>query len=110
VRPESLSVIDDFLEQLFLLGLEGKALDLVLPGHQVLELRASSVTGDLDSPIADGASVLIVLLDLSTGDLQALPVIPFVAQFALDHHASFGPATYAKDLSEARVFPTVDLA
>ncbi len=35
--------------------------------------------------------------------------LPFVAELALDHHASFNPSADAEDFAESRVFPAMQL-
>lgn len=69
VIPEILRVVDNLLKQFLFLWLEWEAGNLIIPVDQILKLRPCSIAWDLDSPVADGARVLIFLLDLATGDL-----------------------------------------
>lgn len=75
-QTEILSLVDDAQEALFLLGLEGKVGDLVVPGYEIFQLRARRIARDLDAIVAYGASVLVIFLDLSTSNLEALAMIP----------------------------------
>jgi len=76
VISEGLGSLDDARESLLFFGLERQAFQLVLPRNEFLELWASSISRNLQTPVADRASVLVVFLDLSTSDLQALSVVP----------------------------------
>lgn len=67
---------DDAVEGVFLFGLEGKIIQLVLPALKVLKLGTSGIAWYLDAVVADRASVLVVFLDLAAGNLQAFAVVP----------------------------------
>lgn len=76
VRPESLPVIDDFVKDLFLIWLKREVWDLLLPSLEVFQLWSCSITRNLDTPIAYGTSVFLVILYLASCDLQTLSMIP----------------------------------
>ena len=67
---------DDLFQYFFLFRLEGQARNLSLPVDQVFKLRASCITRDLDTVIANGAGVVVIFLNLATSDLKALAMIP----------------------------------
>lgn len=67
---------DDLFQYFFLFRLEGQARNLSLPVDQVFKLRASCITRDLDTVIANGARVVVIFLNLATSDLKALAMIP----------------------------------
>ena len=67
---------DDLFQYFFLFRLEGQARNLSLPVDQVFKLRASRITRDLDTVIANGAGVVVIFLNLATSDLEALAMIP----------------------------------
>lgn len=78
VVPECLRVVDDLLERLLLLWLEGEVRDLVVPVDQLLDPRPRGVARDPDAVVTDraGPGGLVVVLDLASGDFEALPVVP----------------------------------
>lgn len=47
-----------------------------MPVVQILQLGSSRITGDFATPIADGALILVVILDFAAGKLQAFTVVP----------------------------------
>ena len=73
MRPHELSKSfgrgDNFFQYFFLFGLEGQTRDLSLPVDQVFKLRASCITRDLDTVVANGAGVVVIFFDLATSDL-----------------------------------------
>lgn len=48
-----------------------------MPPLKVFEFGTSGVTRNLDPVVADGAGVLVILLEFAAGDLQAFAVVPF---------------------------------
>ena len=71
-------MFDQRVQCFLFLGLEWQPGDLVLPKLEVLEFWAGRIARNLDTIIADGTCVLVVLFDFSTSDLQALAVIPII--------------------------------
>jgi hypothetical protein len=124
MRPEVLRVVDDLRKNVFLVRLEGKSWDLILPCLKIFQLRTSGITWNPNSPVADGTSILLIILDLASSDLQTFAVIPdhisdihkdtlvylpFVTKLTLDHHASFNPTTDTEDLPESWILPAMQL-
>lgn len=67
---------DDLFKDFFLLWLEWEVWDLALPLSKILKLRTSSISRDLDAPVADRTSISLCFLDFTTCDLQTLSMIP----------------------------------
>lgn len=76
MSAEFLSIVDDVLENLFLVGLERKIRNFVLPSLQVFQFWSSGITRNANSPITNGAGILLVILDFASGNLQTFTVIP----------------------------------
>jgi hypothetical protein len=76
VIPEGLSGLYDTCESFFFLGLERKILQLILPSNELFKLRTSSISRNLQTPITDRASVLVVFLDLTASDLETFSMVP----------------------------------
>ena len=80
---EVLSCADNFIEYVFLLGLERQIWYLGLPILQVFELWTCCIAWDFDTPIADWTGILVVLFDLTACDLEAFSVVPInVSKFS----------------------------
>lgn len=71
-----LRVIYNLAKNGFLVGLEWETGDLILPCLEVLKFRASSVTRYLNPPVADRTGILLVVLDLTAGDLETFAMVP----------------------------------
>lgn len=67
--PEFLRIVDDLVENLFFIRLEWKPRDFILPLLEILQLRSRGITRDSYSPVTDGASVLLLILDFTSSDL-----------------------------------------
>lgn len=76
VVSKGLSRLDDACKGLLFLRLEGQGFQLVLPSDELFELGASSIARNLQTPVTDRASVLVVFLDLAASDLETLSVVP----------------------------------
>jgi hypothetical protein len=74
--PEFLRIVDDLVENLFFVRLERKRGDFILPLLEILQLRSRGVTRDSYSPVTDGASVLLLILDFTSSDLETFPMVP----------------------------------
>lgn len=74
--PELLACRDDLLKRIFFLRLKRERSNLHLPVLEVFQLGTSCITGDLHSPVADGARIFVVFLEFSAGDFEAFAVIP----------------------------------
>ena len=74
--PEFLRIVDDLVENLFFIRLEWKPRDFILPLLEILQLRSRGITRDSYSPVTDGASVLFLILDFTSSDLETFSVIP----------------------------------
>jgi hypothetical protein len=73
---ESSRLVDNAFENFFLFRLEGQSCDFRVPILEILQLGASSIAGNLLSPIADWASVLVKLLNFAARNLQTFAMIP----------------------------------
>ena len=86
IRPYEVSKClcgsNDVLQYFLLLGLKGQVRDLSLPILKVFELGASCITRDLDAIIAYWAGIIVILFDLTTGNFEALAMVP-VAKLAI---------------------------
>ena len=71
-------MLDQRVKCFLFLRLEWQTGDLVLPKLEVLKFWAGRIARNLDTIIADGACILVILFDFSAGDLQALAVIPII--------------------------------
>ena len=80
VRPHEVSKCfcssNNFFQHFFFLGLKGQVRDLSLPILKVFKLGTSCITRNLDTIVAYWASVIVILFDLATGNLEALSVVP----------------------------------
>lgn len=74
--PKVLSGGDDLVKRVFLFWLEWKGDDIILPILQIFELRASSVAWNLDPPVADWTSILVVFLDFAASDFKTFTMVP----------------------------------
>jgi hypothetical protein len=76
VLSEFLCVTDDLVENLFFVGLEGQPRNFILPLLEIFQLWTGSVSRYSYSPVADRTSVLFIVLDFTSSDLETLSVIP----------------------------------
>jgi hypothetical protein len=76
VVPEGLSGLYDAREGFFFLGLERKIVQFILPSNELFKLRTSSISRNLQTPVADRASVLVIFLDLTASDLETFSMVP----------------------------------
>jgi hypothetical protein len=70
------SVINDLGKYSLLVGLEWKGLDIILPGLEILYLRASCISRNSDTPVTDWTSIFLIILDFATSNLETFAVIP----------------------------------
>jgi hypothetical protein len=73
---EVLRIIDDLRKNSFFIRLEWEVGNLILPCLEILKLRSSRITWYLDPPVADGTGILLIILNLSASNLEALAMIP----------------------------------
>lgn len=69
VVSKGLGGFDDADKSFFFFGLEWQVLQFLLPCDELFKLRPGSVSRNLQTPITDGTGVLVVFLDLATGNL-----------------------------------------
>lgn len=73
---ERCRLVQDTLKDLLLIRLEREARYLGLPLEEIFKFWASSISGDLLSPIADRTSVFVALLDFAPSNFQAFAMVP----------------------------------
>lgn len=74
--PEILCIVDDLRQDFFFIRLEWKMGNLVLPQLKIFELRTSGIARNLDSPVADGTCIFLIVLNFTPGDLQTFAMVP----------------------------------
>ena len=67
--PIKLGVVNNPLERILFIRLEGKILEVIMPTLQVFQLRTSSIARYLEAPVTYRARVLVILFDLASGNL-----------------------------------------
>ena len=72
---------DDIFQYFFLFRLKRQTRNLSLPVDQVFKLRASCITRDLDTVVANGTGVVVIFFNLATSDLKAFAMIPGKDQY-----------------------------
>lgn len=73
---ELTSLVDNKRQVVRLVGLEWEAGDLIVKSFQIFKPWTRRISRDLNTPVADGASVLVVFFDLTASDLKTLVVVP----------------------------------
>lgn len=117
---EGSCLVHDAVKNLFLIWLEREARYLSLPILEIFKLWACSVTGNLLAPITNRACILVEFLDLAARDFQTFAMIPnqvsmdnksylkvrfnlpFMANFAFNHHPSLRMPTNTEHIAFAR--------
>src|SRR6478735_7076332 len=81
---EVLCIVDNLVENLFFLRLEGQCCHFLGESQQLLQLRPRRISGNLHPPVADRTSILVILFDLAAGNLEAFVVIPSFVRSVYD--------------------------
>ena len=80
IRPHKVSKClrsrNDFVQDFFFFGLKGQVGDFSLPILKIFKLGTSCITRDLDPIVAYRAGVIVIFLDLATGNFKALAMVP----------------------------------
>ena len=76
IVPEGLSSLYDACKSIFLFRLEWQILQFVLPSNELFKLWTSSIARNLQAPVTDGASVLVIFLDLASSDFETFSMVP----------------------------------
>ena len=76
IFAEFVGLVNDFIENFLLFGLEGQVLDLIPPVNQVLKLGPSCISRYLYPVITNWASVVIILFYFAASNFETFAVIP----------------------------------
>jgi hypothetical protein len=80
---EAECLVDNTVQDLFLVRLKRQIGNLRMPVLEILQLGTGCIARNLLSPVTDGAGVFVKLLDLASGDLETFTVIP--EQYVRNH-------------------------